>query len=96
MSHKHRMARTPSSYFSLKPTLQKPPTFLRIDKLPVEPLASPEADPIAAKNVQELLGGGFGEMSTLTHLLQLAGLAFCETRSWSGFARVFRVRNSKM
>jgi Mn-containing catalase len=35
--------------------------FLRIDKLP----ASPEVDPIAAKNVQELLGGRFGEMSTL-------------------------------
>jgi Mn-containing catalase len=39
--------------------------FLRIDKLPVELPASPEVDPIAAKNVQELLGGRFGEMSTL-------------------------------
>src|SRR4028119_268616 len=39
--------------------------FLRIDKLPVELPASPEIDPIAAKNVQELLGGRFGEMSTL-------------------------------
>jgi hypothetical protein len=31
-----------------------------------------------------------------THLLQLAGRAFYETRSWSGFARDFRVRKSKM
>lgn len=39
--------------------------FLRIDKLPVELPVSPEADPKAASNVQELLGGRFGEMSTL-------------------------------
>ena len=39
--------------------------FLRIDKLPVELPASPDVDPVAAKNVQELLGGRFGEMSTL-------------------------------
>lgn len=39
--------------------------FLRIDRLPVELPASPEVDPIAARNVQELLGGRFGEMSTL-------------------------------
>jgi len=39
--------------------------FLRIDKLPVQLPASPQVDPIAAKNVQELLGGRFGEMSTL-------------------------------
>jgi len=39
--------------------------FLRIDRLPVELPVSPEVDPIAAKNVQELLGGRFGEMSTL-------------------------------
>ena len=39
--------------------------FLRIDKLPVELPVSPTIDPIAAKNVQELLGGRFGEMSTL-------------------------------
>jgi Mn-containing catalase len=39
--------------------------FLRIDKLPVELPVSPKVDPIAAKNVQELLGGRFGEMSTL-------------------------------
>ena len=31
--------------------------FLRIDKLPIELPASPVVDPIAAKNVQELLGG---------------------------------------
>jgi Mn-containing catalase len=39
--------------------------FLRIDKLPVELPQSPEIDPITAKNVQELVGGRFGEMSTL-------------------------------
>src|SRR5687768_4582695 len=39
--------------------------FLRIDRLPVELPASPDIDPVAAKNVQELLGGRFGEMSTL-------------------------------
>lgn len=39
--------------------------FLRIDKLPVELPVSPKVDPVAAKNVQELLGGRFGEMSTL-------------------------------
>lgn len=39
--------------------------FLRIDKLPVELPMSPEIDPLAARNVQELLGGRFGEMSTL-------------------------------
>jgi Mn-containing catalase len=39
--------------------------FLRIDRLPVELPASPKIDPVAAKNVQELLGGRFGEMSTL-------------------------------
>jgi Mn-containing catalase len=39
--------------------------FLRIDRLPVELPASPKVDPVAAKNVQELLGGRFGEMSTL-------------------------------
>ena len=39
--------------------------FLRIDKLPVELPASPDVDPLAARNVQELLGGRFGEMSTL-------------------------------
>lgn len=39
--------------------------FLRIDRLPVQLPVSPEVDPIAAKNVQELLGGRFGEMSTL-------------------------------
>src|SRR5579884_812332 len=39
--------------------------FLRIDRLPVELPASPKVDPTAAKYVQELLGGRFGEMSTL-------------------------------
>lgn len=39
--------------------------FLRIDKLPVQLPVSPVVDPVAAKNVQELLGGRFGEMSTL-------------------------------
>jgi len=39
--------------------------FLRIDRLPVELPVAPEIDPKAASNVQELLGGRFGEMSTL-------------------------------
>lgn len=39
--------------------------FLRIDRLPVELPVSPKVDPVAAKNVQELLGGRFGEMSTI-------------------------------
>ncbi len=39
--------------------------FLRIDRLPVELPVSATVDPTAAKHVQELLGGRFGEMSTL-------------------------------
>ena len=39
--------------------------ILRIDRLPVELPQPKEADPAAAANVQELLGGRFGEMSTL-------------------------------
>ena len=39
--------------------------FLRIDKLQVELPKPSEADPNSAASVQELLGGRFGEMSTL-------------------------------
>src|ERR671933_217468 len=39
--------------------------FLRIDKLQVELPMPTEPDPDAAAAVQELLGGRFGEMSTL-------------------------------
>src|SRR5215207_9201531 len=39
--------------------------FLRIDKLQVELPMPTEPDPDAAAAVQELLGGKFGEMSTL-------------------------------
>jgi Mn-containing catalase len=39
--------------------------YLRIDRLQVELPAPSEPDPVAAANVQELLGGRFGEMSTL-------------------------------
>ena len=39
--------------------------ILRIDKLPVELPASTKVDPASAASVQELLGGRFGEMSTL-------------------------------
>ncbi|QIA27863.1 manganese catalase family protein [Thermaerobacter sp. PB12/4term] len=39
--------------------------FLRIDRLAVELSRPKEADPNAAAAVQELLGGRFGEMSTL-------------------------------
>jgi Mn-containing catalase len=40
--------------------------YLRIDKLPVELPASPEVDPIAAKSVQEIQGGRFGEIYDLS------------------------------
>lgn len=39
--------------------------FLRIDRLQVELPMPKEPDPNAAAAVQELLGGRFGEMSTL-------------------------------
>src|SRR6201999_267043 len=39
--------------------------FLRIDKLQTELPAPKEADPNAAAALQELLGGKYGEMSTL-------------------------------
>ncbi len=39
--------------------------FLRIDKLQIELPRPDEADPAAAGAVQELMGGKFGEMSTL-------------------------------
>ena len=39
--------------------------ILRIDKLPVELPMSAKQDPASAASVQELLGGRFGEMSTL-------------------------------
>src|SRR5918911_3415438 len=39
--------------------------FLRVDKLQVEMPMPVEPDPNAAAAVQELLGGRFGEMSTL-------------------------------
>jgi Mn-containing catalase len=43
--------------------------FLRIDKLGIELPASTKFDPTAAAAVQELLGGRFGEMSTLNNYL---------------------------
>lgn len=43
--------------------------FLRIDKLQVELPHPKEADPNAASAVQELLGGRFGEMSTLMNYM---------------------------
>jgi Mn-containing catalase len=43
--------------------------FLRIDKLGVELPAATKYDPTAAAAVQELLGGRFGEMSTLNNYL---------------------------
>jgi Mn-containing catalase len=44
-------------------------TFLRIDKLQIALPASTKYDPNAAAAVQELLGGKFGEMSTLNNYL---------------------------
>jgi len=43
--------------------------FLRIDKLQIELPATTKFDPNAAAAVQELLGGRFGEMSTLNNYL---------------------------
>jgi Mn-containing catalase len=43
--------------------------FLRIDKLQVELPKPKDADPAAAANVQELMGGRFGEMSTLMNYM---------------------------
>ena len=43
--------------------------FLRIDKLGIELPSSTKFDPTAAAAVQELLGGRFGEMSTLNNYL---------------------------
>jgi Mn-containing catalase len=43
--------------------------FLRIDKLQIEMPAPTEPDPNAAAAVQELLGGRFGEMSTLMNYM---------------------------
>ena len=45
--------------------------FLRIDRLQVEMPLPKEADPVAAAAVQELMGGRFGEMTTLnTYMYQ--------------------------
>src|SRR5690606_20544476 len=43
--------------------------FLRIDKLQIELPQNREPDPNAAAAVQELLGGRFGEMSTLMNYM---------------------------
>ena len=43
--------------------------FLRIDRLQIELPAPKESDPNAAAAVQELLGGRFGEMSTLMNYM---------------------------
>lgn len=43
--------------------------FLRIDKLQIELPRPAQADPVAAGIVQELLGGKFGEMSTLMNYM---------------------------
>ena len=43
--------------------------FLRVDKLQIELPKPKEGDPNAASAVQELLGGRFGEMSTLMNYM---------------------------
>jgi Mn-containing catalase len=43
--------------------------FLRIDKLQIELEKPSKPDPDAAAAVQELLGGRFGEMSTLMNYM---------------------------
>jgi Mn-containing catalase len=42
--------------------------FLRIDKLQIELPRPEQADPESAGIVQELMGGKFGEMSTLVYV----------------------------
>jgi len=42
--------------------------FLRIDKLHIELPRPKQADPASAVTVQELMGGKFGEMSTLVYI----------------------------
>ena len=42
--------------------------FLRIDKLQIELPRPEQADPESAGIVQELMGGKFGEMSTLVYI----------------------------
>jgi Mn-containing catalase len=42
--------------------------FLRIDKLQIELPRPTEADPASAGIVQDLMGGKFGEMSTLMNV----------------------------
>jgi manganese catalase len=54
--------------------------FLRIDKLQIELPAPTGTDPNAAAAVQELLGGRFGQMSTLMNYLHQS-VAFREKPS---------------
>jgi len=58
--------------------------FLRIDKLQIELPAPGKADPNAAAAVQELLGGRFGEMSTLMNYLHQS-VAFREKKKLKPF-----------
>ena len=58
--------------------------FLRVDKLQIELPAPRKADPNAAAAVQELLGGRFGEMSTLMNYLHQS-VAFKEKKKLRPF-----------
>jgi Mn-containing catalase len=58
--------------------------FLRVDKLQIELPAPKKADPNAAAAVQELLGGRFGEMSTLMNYLHQS-VAFKEKKKLRPF-----------
>src|SRR5688572_16127086 len=58
--------------------------FLRIDKLQIELPATSKFDPNAAAAVQELLGGRFGEMSTLNNYLHQS-VAFKEKKKLRPF-----------
>ena len=52
-------------------TSQQAKMFLRVDKLRFEQPVPEEANPNAAADVQELMGGKFGEISTLmNHMFQ--------------------------
>jgi Mn-containing catalase len=55
--------------------------FLRVDKLQIELPAPAKQDPNAAAALQELLGGKYGEMSTLGNYLFQASTSAARANS---------------
>ena len=54
--------------------------FMRVDKLQAELPKPKKADPVAAAALQELIGGKYGEMSTLNNYMFRASI-FAASRS---------------